>query len=119
MYRSSFFQLTRAVILGYLISAVSVFLLSWGLYVMKWEWAGSQLTIRIIYFLSCLAGGFLAGREFRERRLIWGILTGILYAVILVTVSQLTGGLGSSGLLEVVLVFGICIGGGAAGSIVS
>lgn len=119
MYRSSVFLLTRAVVLSYLFSAVSVFVLSWGLYVMKWEAAGSEMAIRSVYFLSCLAGGFLSGKEFRERRLFWGLLTGILYGGILLTVSQLTGGLGSSGMLEAVIVLGICLGGGAAGSIIS
>ena len=72
-----------------------------------------------LYFLSCLAGGFLSGKEFRERRLFWGILTGVLYAVILLTVSQLTTGPGSSGILKIVVIFGICMAGGAAGSIFS
>lgn len=119
MYRSSVFLLARAVVLSYLVSAISVFLLSWGLYVMKWEAAGSETAVRSVYFLSCLAGGFLAGKEFRERRLFWGLLTGILYGVILLTVSQLTGGLGSSKALEIIILFGICLGGGAAGSIIS
>ena len=86
---------------------------------MKWEAAGSETAIRAVYFLSCLAGGFLSGKEFRERRLVWGLLTGVLYGLILLTVSQLTGGLGSSGILETVIVSGICLGGGAIGSIIS
>ena len=119
MYRSSVFQITRAVMLSYLVSAVSVFILSWCLYVMKWEAAGSETAVRVVYFLSCLAGGFLSGKEFRERRLFWGILTGVLYAVVLLTVSQLTTGPGSSGILKIVVIFGICMAGGAAGSIFS
>lgn len=105
--------------LSYLVSALSVFFLSWCLYVMKWEAAGSETAVRIVYFLSCLAGGFLSGKEFRERRLFWGILTGFLYAVILFTVSQLTGGPGNSKILENALIFGICMSGGAVGSIFS
>lgn len=119
MYQSSFFRLTKAVVLGYLVSTVCVFLLSWGLYVMKWSWAGSEVTMRMVYGISCLAAGFLAGREFREKRMIWGIFSSILYAIIFLTVSQLTGGLGSSSLLEIFLFFGICIIGGAVGSIFS
>lgn len=119
MYRSSIFLLTRSVVLAYLVSAAAVFLLSWGLYVMKWEAAGSETAIRSVYFLSCFAGGFLSGKEFRERRLLWGLLTGLLYGSILLTVSQLTGGLGSSGIWEIVIVFLICLGGSAVGSIVS
>ena len=116
MYRSSVFRMIRSVALSWLVSAVSVLLLSWCLYVMKWEAAGSETAVRLVYFLSCLAGGFLAGREFRERRLLWGILCGILYALILLTVSQLTGGLGSSSALELAVIFAVCAGGGAAGS---
>lgn len=119
MYRSSIFLLTRAVILSFLVSAASVFLLSWGLYVMKWEAAGSETAIRCVYFLSCLAGGFLSGKEFRERRLVWGLLSGFLYGMILLTVSQLTGGLGSCEIWEIAIVLGLCLGGGAVGSIIS
>ncbi len=119
MYRSFMFRLTRSVVFCYLISAVSVFLLSWCLYVMKWEAAGSVTAIRAVYFVSCLAGGFLAGKEFRERRLFWGLVTGMLYTLILLTVSQLTGGLGSSGIPEMALIFGICLAGGALGSFFS
>lgn len=119
MYRSFVFQLTRSVALSYLVSAVSVFLLSWALYVMKWEAAGSKTAVQVVYFLSCLAGGFLSGKEFRERRLFWGLLTGLLYAVILLTVSQMTGGLGSSSGLEIAVIFGICLAGSALGSVFS
>ena len=119
MYRSLIFRLTRSVIVCYLVSAVSVFLLSWCLYVMKWEAAGSETAVRLVYFLSCLAGGFLSGKEFRERRLFGGLLTGLLYGLILLTVSQLTGGLGSSSFFGVALVFGISLAGGAVGSIFS
>lgn len=119
MYRSSVFRLIRTVAFAWLVSAAAVFLLSWCLYVMKWEAAGSEMAVRLVYFFSCLAGGFLAGREFRERRLLWGILCGLLYALILLTVSQLTGGLGSSSILEIAVIFAICAAGGAAGSFFS
>lgn len=119
MYRSFVFRLIRTAAFAYLISAASVFILSWALYVMKWEAAGSEMAVRLVYFLSCLGGGFLAGREFRERRLLWGILSGILYALILLTVSQLTGGLGSSSVPEIAVIFSICAAGGAAGSFFS
>lgn len=119
MYRSFVFRLTRAILVSYLISAAAVFLLSWGLYVMKWEAAGSVSAIRAVYFLSCLSGGFLAGKEFRERRLFWGLAEGLLYGMILLTISQLTGGLGSSGAAQIAIVLGICLLGGAVGSIFS
>ncbi|MGN0294153.1 MAG: TIGR04086 family membrane protein [Lachnospiraceae bacterium] len=119
MYRSSVFRMIRPVALSWFVSAASVFLLSWCLYVMEWEAAGSEMAVRLVYFVSCLAGGFLAGREFRERRLLWGIFCGILYALILLTVSQLTGGLGSSSIPEIAVIFAICAGGGAAGSFFS
>ncbi|MDO5409150.1 MAG: TIGR04086 family membrane protein [Lachnospiraceae bacterium] len=118
--RSSFlFRLTRAVVCSYLVSAVLVFLLSWGLYVMKWEAAGSKAAVHAVYFLACLAGGFLAGRQFVEKRLLWGLFTGLLYALVLITVSQLTGGPGSHQLPEIAVMTGICLAGGAFGSILS
>lgn len=119
MYQSSVFRLTRAIVVSYLVSAASVFLLSWALYVMKWEAAGSVIAVRIVYFIACLSGGILAGKEFRQRRILWGLLTGALYAGILLTVSQLTGGLGGCSTVETLLILGICISGGMAGSVLS
>lgn len=119
VYQSSIFRLTRAVAVSYLISAAAVLILSWALYVMKWEGAGSETTIRGVYFIACTSGGFLAGKEFRQKRLFWGLLVGGLYAVILLTVSQLTGGLGSHGSLESILITGICLAGGGLGSFLS
>lgn len=119
MNRPAAFGLIRSVILSYLVSTGGVLLLSWALYVMKWEGAGSILAVRVLYFLSCFAGGFLAGKEFRQNRLLWSLLTGMIYGMILFLVSQLTGGPGSASWFDVVILFLICLIGSGLGSICS
>ena len=54
-----------------------------------------------------------------EKRLLWGLFTGLLYALVLITVSQLTGGPGSHQMPEIAVMTGICLAGGAFGSVLS
>ena len=48
--------------------------------------------IIIIYVVSCLVGGFMAGKIIRKDRYIWGIVTGLSYYVLLLLVSFLAQG---------------------------
>lgn len=119
MYETMGMKLIRAVIVSYLTAAAAVLILSWALYVMQWQAAGSIWAVRIVYFLSCLAGGVTAGKTFRERRLLWGTLTGAVYGAVLLLVSFLAGGMEAAVFGKMFFVMLICLAGGALGSIIS
>ena len=40
-----------------------------------------------VYVISCLLGGFMAGKIMRKDKYLWGILVGLCYFVLLITVS--------------------------------
>lgn len=41
--------------------------------------------------VSCALGGFVSAKEMETRGIVWGVLTGILYAVILFIINRLAG----------------------------
>ncbi len=41
--------------------------------------------------LSCLVGGWIAGKKMKTRRFLWGILAGIIYFVILCLIKTILG----------------------------
>lgn len=77
----------RSLFLAYLLSGVCLLLLA--LLVFKLDIGKGPVTVGIlvIYVLSCLAGGFLAGKILRQDKYRWGFLVGLCYFVLLVAVS--------------------------------
>lgn len=77
----------RSLFLAYLLSGVCLLLLA--LLVFKFDIGKGPVTVGIlvIYVLSCLAGGFLAGKILRQDKYRWGFLVGLCYFVLLAAVS--------------------------------
>ena len=75
--------------------------------------------IVFIYVVSCLAGGFAAGRIMRKNRYLWGIVTGLSYYVLLLLVSFLAQGKWDMTFINAVTTFFMCLGGGAIGGMLS
>ena len=78
-----------------------------------------NLGIMVIYILSCLAGGFYMGRKGKTRRFLWGMGLGAGYALLLMAVTYLTERPFGGDLTEILLMFFICIMGGALGGMLS
>ncbi|MCD8337788.1 MAG: TIGR04086 family membrane protein, partial [Lachnospiraceae bacterium] len=49
----------------------------------------TEIGILVIYVLSCFIGGWYCGRKAGQRKFLWGLLTGILYFLLLLVVSAL------------------------------
>nr|WP_295309052.1 TIGR04086 family membrane protein [uncultured Blautia sp.] len=71
------------------------------------------------YILSCLLGGFLAGKILRKDKYLWGILVGVFYYLLLITVSFVAKGKWDMSLMHAVTTFLMCLGGGALGGMLS
>ena len=73
----------------------------------------------IVYLLSSAIGGFFIGKCMEVKRLLWGVLLGLFYAVLLLVLSLIVRGnaqgIIQSGLLNTL----ICLGGGAIGAFLS
>lgn len=110
------FILIRALLVAYVVTAVLLLLMAFFLF--KFEWDESKVTIGIIavYVISCFAGGFAAGKGGKNRRFLWGLLTGTMYFLILVLVSL---GFGSSSALSMTTAGALCLGGGMIGGMLA
>ena len=69
----------RGTLFSYVLTALLLTALAFLLYRFRLGESQVSLGINLVYVVSCLAGGFLAGKAARQRRFLWGLFTGILY----------------------------------------
>ncbi len=72
-----------------------------------------------VYVLSCLLGGFMTGKLLRKDKYLWGILVGLFYYLLLLSVSFVVKGRWDMSLLHAVTTFFLCLGGGTLGGMLS
>ena len=83
-------SLVFALVLSALLSGLLLLLLSFLLYKLRFSGEYASAGVFAVYGLSCLAGGFFAGKQLKTRRFIWGGLCGLLYFALLLALSLLT-----------------------------
>lgn len=112
-------RLTRSLIVSFLLSLLMMVGLTFLLY--RFRLGESQITVGIyaVYAVSCLIGGFLAGKSMKNRRFLWGLLSGVLYFLFLATLSALQEAGITAKPSDLLLVLGICAASGMAGGMVS
>ena len=69
MFSQNVWRVIRTLLLTYLISAVLLAALSFALFRFRLPEAQVNTGVRIVYILSCLAGGILAGRTDNENNI--------------------------------------------------
>ena len=119
MSTSSLWRIIRSLLISYLCSAIILILLTVLLYKFRLDEAQITLGIYGTYILSCLLGGFLAGKSMKSKRLLWGLLTGIFYFIFLFLVSSLQEQSVTSELPQILKILGLCAGSGMIGGILS
>ena len=119
MSTSSLWRIIRSLLISYLCSAIILILLTVLLYKFRLDEAQITLGIYSTYILSCLLGGFLAGKSMKSKRLLWGLLTGIFYFIFLFLVSSLQEQSVTSELPQILKILGLCAGSGMIGGILS
>ena len=119
MASSKSWRIIRTLIISYLLSAILLLIMTLLLY--KFRLEESQITVSIYgtYTLSCLFGGFLAGKTMKTRRFFWGLLTGCLYFAFLLLMSTLQEQSITADLPQILLILGICAGSGMIGGMLS
>ena len=106
----------KTLIAGYIITVLALLVLAFCLY--KFRVSGNVISIGIYvtYGLSALCGGLILGKG----RLVWGVLYGIIYFLVLCVVSIiLSRGISSIDMSQMVKGAIVCILCGAIGGIVS
>ena len=77
----------RSLLISYVLSGILLAALAFALYKLRLKEGQVNLMVYAVYLLTCLCGGFLAGKRIRQRRFFWGLLSGLLYFLVLFAVS--------------------------------
>ena len=119
MLYQNLWRMIRTLLITYLVSAVLLAVLAFSLFKFRLPEGQVDLGVNAVYILSCLIGGFLAGRSMHTRRFVWGLLTGLLYFGLLLLMSFLQ----DKGIAEdpsrILMVLAMCTLSGMAGGMLS
>lgn len=116
---SKAFLIVKALLLAYVITGVLLLFLAFLLYKMGLGESQVNLGIMIIYIISCLAGGFYMGKKMKMQRFLWGMGLGAGYAFFLMAVTFLTERPIKADMKEILLLYVLCLLGGALGGMLS
>ena len=79
----------RSLLVSYVLSGILLAVLAFALYQLRLKEGQVNIMVYAIYFITCLLGGLTAGKGIRQRRFFWGLLSGLLYFLVLFAVSWL------------------------------
>ena len=105
----------KALLACYVITGLLLLMMSFLFY--KWNLTEQVVTagIVLIYVISTFMGGFIAGKVKRERKLLWGLIIGIVYYLFLISISYgVYRTIEYSG-RDLLTIFILCGGGGMLG----
>lgn len=109
----------RSLLISYVLSGILLAALAFALYKLRLKEGQVNLMVYAVYLLTCLCGGFLAGKRIRQRRFFWGLLSGLLYFLVLFAVSWAMNMGAAIDMERSVTVMGICALGGTIGGMLS
>lgn len=112
-------SLGKILLVMYAVTALLLFLLAVLVQRLGWESGAISIGISVVYVISCFFGGFLAGKVQKTKKFIWGILTGLMYMIVMLMISMIVKhGLGEE-TSDFALNLLLCLGGGMLGGMVS
>lgn len=116
-------QTGKPLLMSLLLAYILTFLLLWFLALLLYK-AGLQekaarAAITVIYALSSLVAGIIAGKKLQNRRFFWGFLEGMAYFGVLAALSFLFGEPETGGIRSFFTTLFLCCGGGMLGGMLS
>ena len=105
----------KSLLAAYLVTAVFLFVLAFVLLKLQPDAQKTGIAILACYVISCLAGGWVCGKQAEKRKFLWGLLSGILYFILLLAVSGLREQALPVGTMQVLTAFILCACSGMAG----
>ncbi|MCD7744674.1 MAG: TIGR04086 family membrane protein [Lachnospiraceae bacterium] len=108
-----------ALVFAFLVTVVLMLGFAFLLLKLQLDAGKSEIGIMVIYVLSCFAGGWVCGRHAARRKFLWGMLTGVLYFLLLLVVSGLGEETLQPQLTRTVATFVLCAGGGTLGGMLA
>lgn len=111
--------LLKALLFSYVVTGISLLLLSVLLYKFEWNEHLVSAAIVAVYVLSTVVGGIVIGKLVRTRRFFWGILLGNLYFILLLVITIILYRSLSGNGLNMLTAWILCTGGGMTGGMIS
>lgn len=109
----------KSLFLAYALTGMFLLLLALLVFRLDLGTAPVAAGIVAVYVISCLAGGYMAGKLMRKDKYFWGIMVGLAYFLLLGAVSFAVQGRWDMSLQHAVTVFCMCLGGGALGGMLA
>lgn len=104
---------------GYGITFLGIVIISMLLLLFQISENMVDIGITAIYVLACLGAGFIIGKRTKSRKFLWGMVSGVIYFVILLVVSFLVQSSMKNIGNDLVTVMLMCIGSGTLGGMIS
>lgn len=104
---------------GYVITFWGIVILAFLLLMFQFSESMIDIGIIIIYVLSCLLIGFVIGKRTKNKKFLWGMLSGGIYFGMLLAVSLLAGQSMENVGRDLTTVLLICVGSGTLGGMLS
>ena len=111
--------LLKALLFSYVVTGISLLLLSVLLYKFEWNEHLVSAVIVAVYVLSTVVGGIVIGKLVRTRRFFWGLLLGNLYFILLLVITIILYRSLSGNGLNMLTAWILCTGGGMTGGMIS
>lgn len=112
-------QILKALLCAYAVTGILLLVLTLMLYKMNLSEENVNAGITLIYVISTFASGFVMGKLAGMRKFLWGILTGVLYFVLLLLISFGLYHSLQADSVNLAAAFFLCAGGGMLGGMVS
>lgn len=109
----------KSLLFSYAMTGLLLLLLAFLLFQFDLGEAPVTAGIIVIYVISCLLGGFMAGKIVRKDKYLWGVLVGLCYFLLLLAVSFGVQGKWDMTIQHAATTFFMCLGGGALGGMLS
>ena len=112
-------NILKVLLITYVFTCIMLLVLSFSLYKFRFSNIQINIGITMIYGLSTVCGGYFLARMQKRQRLMWGIVFGFLYFVVLSMVSFVINKSFYSDGNAAIRALVICIIGGIIGGILS
>lgn len=112
-------EMGKALLISYLLTGIILAILSY--FVLQYEMKEGIVNIVIVatYVIANFMGGFICGKRMKEKKFLWGLALGLLYAAILMVVSVALGNGSALADRSNLTMMMLCTGGGMLGGMLA
>ena len=112
-------RILKSLLCAYAATGIMLLILTLLLYKAGLSEENVNAGIILTYLISTFAGGFVIGKLMGVRKFLWGLLTGVLYSVLLLLISLGVYHSVQGEPVNLLTTFLLCAGGGMLGGMVS